>query len=171
MLSCFIIVLSSIASLCFFGNRVTARFEEINDAIYDFHWENLPLEFKKLLPTMMIISQKNVYIQGHMKLRCTHAFFGSVHSNTQKNNTNLLYFIYYLYALAFNCSSRFFNYRWLMAHIRSSCCYENLIINLENYLKTTFFKCLLLSNLLDAKSNYNSININFINLLFSLKKT
>lgn len=95
MSSCFVIILSCIAWLCYFGNRVTTQFEEINDAVYTCSWNRFPLEAQKLLPTMLIVCQKPVYIHGHMNLRCTHEFF-------RKVTTFHLFFLWITHHIAFD---------------------------------------------------------------------
>lgn len=57
--------------LCFFGDEVNTQYENIQNEIYDCDWLEYPLKVQKLIPTILIVAEKPVYIQGFMNVRCT----------------------------------------------------------------------------------------------------
>lgn len=75
---CLSVVLIYVIVLCLFGYEVTLRFDEINDSIYRCGWTELPLNVQRLLPTMMMISQNPVYIEGYFNDPCTREFLTKV---------------------------------------------------------------------------------------------
>lgn len=57
--------------LCFFGDEVNTQFENIQNWIYYCNWLNYPFKVQRLIPTMLIVAGKPIYIQGFMNVRCT----------------------------------------------------------------------------------------------------
>lgn len=49
---------------CEFGDNVSSRFDEINDAIYESNWHSLPVYTQKAVPIIMIAAQERVVING-----------------------------------------------------------------------------------------------------------
>lgn len=63
---------------CYFGDEVTTGFETINESIYQCSWVEFPLDKQKILTILMINSQKSVYIESCMNIRCTRDMFKKV---------------------------------------------------------------------------------------------
>lgn len=55
--------LGSIFFICEVGQRVSDAFEGIDDVVMDFEWNSFPHEIQKLLPTIMIMTQKPVVME------------------------------------------------------------------------------------------------------------
>lgn len=55
---------SAIFMYCEFGEHVTDRFDEINDALYECNWHLFPYKIQKMLPIIMIGIAKPVKISG-----------------------------------------------------------------------------------------------------------
>lgn len=49
---------------CDFGNRVTQRYEDVGDKVYQMAWYSFPLNIQKKLKSTIAISQKNIYVRG-----------------------------------------------------------------------------------------------------------
>lgn len=71
-------VLIYIGFLCFFGDVLTRRFEEVNDSICKCAWNEFPPEVQKMLPFFVMGAQKPIYIQGFMNVQCTREAFKNV---------------------------------------------------------------------------------------------
>lgn len=63
---------------CNIGDEVTRTFLNINEVIYDCDWHNIPLRYKKYLPSILLIAQKPVYIEGMGSVRATRETFKTV---------------------------------------------------------------------------------------------
>lgn len=63
---------------CYFGDNVTTQFEHLHILIYQWNWITLPIEIQKLLPTVMLITGKPVYLKGVANIRCTKEVFKRV---------------------------------------------------------------------------------------------
>lgn len=61
--------------MCDVGDDVTTCFGHISDAIYDCPWHKLPVNLRKYFPSMILIAQKPIYIQGMGNIRCTRETF------------------------------------------------------------------------------------------------
>lgn len=77
-ISCLVIVMNIPSVLCLTGDDVRAQFEMVNDLFDECGWYEFPLNTQKLLPMMLIMIQKPVYIQGYMNTRCTRDAFKTV---------------------------------------------------------------------------------------------
>lgn len=64
--------------LCFVGEKVTRQFEEISDCLYQCSWNEFPFKMQKIMPTLLTVTQKPVYIEGFMNVRCTREVFKKV---------------------------------------------------------------------------------------------
>lgn len=60
---------------CHFGDRITHRFNDVADALYELTWHKLPLDQQKMLIMMIAFGQKSVYLRGFGDTRCTHEAF------------------------------------------------------------------------------------------------
>lgn len=78
MVICVISLLLYLLIFCNFGDNVTTEFDHINETIYYFDWQSLPLELKKYLPLMMLLAQKPIYMRGLGRVQCTREMFGKV---------------------------------------------------------------------------------------------
>lgn len=65
--------------ICYLGNRVTAAFENLSLSIYMSNWQSFPLEVKKCIPQMLLLSQRPVYMRGFNNFHCTLPNFGRVY--------------------------------------------------------------------------------------------
>lgn len=63
---------------CEFGERLTKRFDEIDDEIFDWDWYAFPIEIQKMLPIIMIGTQKQVRLEGFANIQCTRQTFKNV---------------------------------------------------------------------------------------------
>lgn len=63
---------------CYFGQRLTSAFGEISDSVYGISWYLLPIEMQSILPAMMPMAQRSVYIRGFANIECTHRFYRKV---------------------------------------------------------------------------------------------
>lgn len=54
----------SIFLTCDFGERVSNRFDVIDDVLCQFEWYDLPLEVQKMLPIIMMSTQQTVVFKG-----------------------------------------------------------------------------------------------------------
>lgn len=48
---------------CFFGDEVSVRFIEVNDAIYDCCWHQYPIELRQYFPFIMRSAQNPIYMR------------------------------------------------------------------------------------------------------------
>lgn len=53
-----------IFAYCESGEKLSIRFDEINDIIYQCDWHSFPIEVQKILPIIMEASQKQVRLNG-----------------------------------------------------------------------------------------------------------
>lgn len=63
---------------CFFGDLVTERFLAINDVVYCCDWHLYPIELRKRIPFIMIVSQKLIQLGGFINVQCTRLFYQKV---------------------------------------------------------------------------------------------
>lgn len=61
-----------------FGNETTTRFEEIHQSLCQCPWNEFDLEIQKLLPLILMVAQKPIYLQGYMSVKCTREFMKTV---------------------------------------------------------------------------------------------
>lgn len=61
--------------LCEFGERVTNRFDELNDTIYQSDWYKLPIGVKRMLPTVILAAQQPIGIHIFGRIWCTRGTF------------------------------------------------------------------------------------------------
>lgn len=73
---------------CYYGQHLTSSFETIERTIGDMAWYLMPIEVQKKLPSMLLISQKPVYMKGvFTSIKCSYEFF---------LNVNLFFIQYFL---------------------------------------------------------------------------
>lgn len=75
---CLILCMNIPLVFCFNGDDVSTKFEEINVAFIECGFYQFPLNMQKLLPIMLMMIQKPVYIGGYMDTHCTRAAFKMV---------------------------------------------------------------------------------------------
>ncbi|XP_055306350.1 odorant receptor 94a-like [Sitodiplosis mosellana] len=63
---------------CDFGDNVTEKFSDINDAIYECNWYSFPKEVQRIWPFVMVSAQQPLIIQGFGNIPCTRQAFKSV---------------------------------------------------------------------------------------------
>lgn len=74
--------------MCIYGDDVTSQFGEIHNSIYKCDWPKYPLRIQKLIPMMLIVAEKPVYIQGYMNIRCNRELIKKV---PNANNLTIFY--------------------------------------------------------------------------------
>lgn len=67
------------AILCFFGDHLASRFDEIHRAICLIVWNELPIEVQKMLPLMLNDTQERNYVRGFMNVECSREAFKKVY--------------------------------------------------------------------------------------------
>lgn len=78
----FIFVVIYNVSLCLIGDTLTTRFEKVNATLCACSLNEFPSEIQKIIPTMVAITQKPVYIEGFMNVRCTREVLQKVQKHT-----------------------------------------------------------------------------------------
>lgn len=64
--------------ICFCGDHLASRFDEVHGAIFAMAWNELPLDVQKLLPLMLNGTQTSNYIHGFMNVQCSREAFKKV---------------------------------------------------------------------------------------------
>lgn len=64
--------------LCHFGSHLTEQFDHFGDAVYQLDWYMLSLEQQKLLPTLLALINKPVFLEGYGGIQCTWQLFTKV---------------------------------------------------------------------------------------------
>lgn len=65
---------------CEFGENVTSHFNELNDIIGQGEWYSLPINIQQMLPTIMVITQKQIILRGFGGIVLTREAFKTVRS-------------------------------------------------------------------------------------------
>ena len=76
---------ASMFLLCEYGQMVTTRFEDIDEAVYQSEWHSFPDKIQRILPTIINNTQQLVIISGFCDVEYTRETFDSV-SWTLTNN-------------------------------------------------------------------------------------
>lgn len=50
--------------MCFFGKAATESFEKMSHCLYEFNWQQLPINLQKYLIVMIGNTQRPLYYQG-----------------------------------------------------------------------------------------------------------
>lgn len=50
--------------LCDIGNNVMQRYEHIGQTVYQLNWYLLPFDMQMKIPTVLAMTQKNIFIRG-----------------------------------------------------------------------------------------------------------
>lgn len=86
---------------CHFGNLISERFSSINEEIYLLDWYNLPQKLQKILPTVILITQKESHLNVFGNMHCDYEVFAKVtFFNCLKKKYETFIFSY-LYNLTF----------------------------------------------------------------------
>lgn len=64
--------------VCEFGQQVNNAFGELNDLFDEFDWWAYPMEIQRIVPTVMVITQRPVTIHGFGNLPCIRQLFKKV---------------------------------------------------------------------------------------------
>lgn len=80
------VILSNIFTLCFFGDSVTHKFDELNDCIYASLWYKYPLDVQKSMILVLARTQQPFFFAGYFISSCSLERF--------KDVRDLLIFIY-----------------------------------------------------------------------------
>lgn len=80
-------VLQLVFTFCYFGDRLTTKALEVNDAIYDVPWWNFPLDKQKLIQPIMMRAQKPFILTGYSLTSLSLESFKEVpeHSHSDEN--------------------------------------------------------------------------------------
>lgn len=72
---------------CFFGQRLSSNFDDLNDSFYDCEWYRFAVKSRKFLHAILLATQYPVRIRGFGRYSCTHDTYKRVHvaSNLQRN--------------------------------------------------------------------------------------
>lgn len=63
---------------CYFGDRITQRFEDISDILFQMKWYQFPIEMQRNMPLFIALTQKRVYLEGLAGAQCTCEVFKKV---------------------------------------------------------------------------------------------
>lgn len=63
---------------CELGQRITNAFSSLDEALNELDWYSLPIEIKKILPTIMISTQETVALNCFGSILCGREVFKSV---------------------------------------------------------------------------------------------
>lgn len=63
---------------CYFGENITNQFNVINHAIYGCDWYLFPHEVQRILPTIMVSTQRPLILRGFGNVVCTREAFKNV---------------------------------------------------------------------------------------------
>lgn len=63
---------------CEFGGRITIAHDEIDSAILQLRWYRFPVELKKILPVVILISHEEVELKGFGSVVCSRETFQKV---------------------------------------------------------------------------------------------
>lgn len=69
---------ASMFLLCEYGQMVTTRFEDIDEAVYQSEWHSFPDKIQRILPTIINNTQQPVIISGFCDVEYTRETFDSV---------------------------------------------------------------------------------------------
>lgn len=74
----FVSLLPTLFLFCYIGDRVTQRFENIGDAVYQLEWYTLPLDMQRSLAIVIALAQRRIYVRGFANVRSTREMFKKV---------------------------------------------------------------------------------------------
>ncbi|XP_031621400.1 odorant receptor coreceptor-like [Contarinia nasturtii] len=63
---------------CYFGENITSEFTDLNDHIYHCDWHLFPRDIQRMLPILLINTQRPVILKGFGNILCTHENFKTV---------------------------------------------------------------------------------------------
>lgn len=64
--------------VCFYGQKITNEYENIEQSIYLMAWHLMPFGIRKKLPTMQAMAQRPVNLRGIAPIECSFLCFGKV---------------------------------------------------------------------------------------------
>lgn len=64
--------------VCEFGENLTNRFEDLDEAVYQCDWYTYPNEIQNLLPIILLGSQEPIILSVFGKVSCTRESFKNV---------------------------------------------------------------------------------------------
>lgn len=83
---------ASMFLLCEYGQMVTTRFEDIDEAIYQCEWHSFPDKVQRILPTIINNTQQLVIISGFCDVQYTRETFDSVSWKLTNHWTSIFFF-------------------------------------------------------------------------------
>lgn len=63
---------------CRFGSNVTFAFKMVSADIYQLDWHEYPMEVRKLMPIIIALTQKRIFMHGYDDTQKTHSVFKKV---------------------------------------------------------------------------------------------
>lgn len=69
---------------CEFGERVSNKFNEVDNIFCHLNWYTFPKDIQRMLPTIIISTQEAVFLRGFANYSCTRESFQNVSPNTFK---------------------------------------------------------------------------------------
>lgn len=67
-----------IFAICEFGQRITGRFYEIKNEIFNWDWYTFPMDVQKIFPIIVIGTETPVELCGFGNIVCTRSSFKNV---------------------------------------------------------------------------------------------
>lgn len=64
--------------VCFFGQKVTTAFEQIEWSIFEVNHYLMPLGMLKKMPILFLGAQQPIYFEGFASIKLTYVFFQNV---------------------------------------------------------------------------------------------
>lgn len=68
----------NILFFCEFGKMVTGNFQDLDDIIFQWDWNSFPIEVQRMLPTILISTQKPIVLCGIANIVCDRESFKKV---------------------------------------------------------------------------------------------
>lgn len=72
--------LGQIFLFCYFGDLLTDNFKKVNDMFYQWNWYFLPLDIKRLMPTILCAANYPDYLRGFGNISGTRERFKKVNT-------------------------------------------------------------------------------------------
>ena len=107
--------------ICEFGQMITNRFDQLNEAIDDCDWSSFPKEIQKILPIIIQNTQRPVVLRTFENASCSRETFRRVNFHFE-----VVIFCYTIHLFWFiNLKFSMLFIRWATEDFRSSWCFED----------------------------------------------
>ena len=85
-----LVILSAVYSwslqFCYFGDKVTTAFDDLNETIYQCDWYLFPMEMRKYIPAILRMAQEPVQMHAFGTYHCTLETLKTVRIPTEFEN-------------------------------------------------------------------------------------